>query len=416
VHNVGVIQADHLMTNHARPIQVASTQTLMRRQTPPADEILIDEVHKSFETFYPKLLADERFTDIPIVGLTATPWRRGLGRYFNRLLIGATTAELIDTGYLAKFRVFAPASPDLTDVRTIAGDYHEGELADAMNKATLVADVVTEWLQRADDRPTLCFAVDRAHAKHLQQQFLAEGVPVEYIDAYTESSERNEIARRFHNGTTKVVCNVGCLTTGIDWDVRCIILARPTRSEILFVQMVGRGLRTADGKPDCLILDHSDNHARLGFVTDIHYEHLDDGEERLRSKPEREQPLPKKCLKCAYIRPAKILECPNCGFIPVPQPRAIHVDGELVEFASRSVITPISENERRQFYGELKHIAEMRGYKAGWCAYKFKEKCGAFPPYGYHQRVPSCTPSPATVRWVQSRNIAWAKSQQGQRA
>jgi DNA repair protein RadD len=278
VRDVGVIQANHRMTNYARPIQVASVQTLERREVPDADEIIIDEVHRWFK-FYPKLLSNPRFAGVPIIGLTATPWTKGLGKYFRKLIIGATTQGLINSGYLSPFRPFAPASPDLTGVRTLAGDYHEGDLGKAMNKVVLVADVVTTWLERAKDRPTLCFAVDRAHAKALQEKFINFGVCAEYIDCYTEAAERNAIARRFHAGEVKVICNVGCLTTGIDWDVRCIILARPTKSEMLFVQMVGRGLRTAPGKADCLILDHSDNHTRLGFVTDIHHDHLDDGKD-----------------------------------------------------------------------------------------------------------------------------------------
>ena len=81
--------------------------------------------------------------------------------------------------------------------------------------------------------------------------------------------------------------------TGIDWDVRCIILARPTRSEILFVQMIGRGLRTAKGKADCLILDHSDNHLRLGFVADIHHGQLEDQYQRQKAEPKSAEALPK---------------------------------------------------------------------------------------------------------------------------
>src|SRR5215469_8131652 len=146
-----------------------------------------------------------------------------------------------------------------------------------MNQSALVADTVDTWKARADGRPTLCFAVDRSHAAHLQRRFQQEGVETAYVDCFTSVDDRKEIARRFHAGIVKVVRNVGVLTTGIDWDVRCIILSRPTKSEILFVQMIGRGLRTADGKSDCLILDHSDNHTRLGFVTDISYDELHDG-------------------------------------------------------------------------------------------------------------------------------------------
>src|SRR5207248_9067573 len=129
----------------------------------------------------------------------------------------------------------------------------EGERAEAMTKVTVVADVVTTWIEKGGHRPTLCFAVDRAHAKHLQQKFLEQGIAAEYIDCHTDADARKKIRQRFNSGEVKAVCNVGCLTTGIDWDVRCIILARPTRSEMLFVQMIGRGLRTADGKKDCLI-------------------------------------------------------------------------------------------------------------------------------------------------------------------
>jgi DNA repair protein RadD len=408
IKDVGVIQANHLMTDYARPIQVASIQTLQRREVPDADEIIIDEVHRWYK-FYPKLLGDPRFAAVPIIGLTATPWTKGLGKHFERLIVGATTQQLINDNYLSPFRAFAPTSPDLTGVRTVAGDFHEGDLSAAMNKTMLVADVVTTWLERAAGRPTLCFAVDRAHAKSLQQKFLQEDIPAEYIDCYTEVPERRIIAKRFHAGDVKVVCNVGCLTTGIDWDVRCIILARPTKSEILFVQMIGRGLRTADGKADCLILDHSDNHIRLGFVTDIHHSKLDDGKQRLQARAERNEPLPKECVKCQFLKPPKTLQCPCCGFVPVPQPKVVHCGGELIELTSRNTVRSVSTEQQQSFYAELRRIQETRGYKSGWAAHKFKEKFGHFPPFAWNNQ-PTALPSPATFRWVQSRNIAWAKS------
>jgi superfamily II DNA or RNA helicase len=411
VRDVGVIQANHILTNYARPIQVASVQTLQRREVPDADEIIIDEVHRWYE-FYPKLLADPRFSTIPIIGLTATPWTHGLGKHFDKLIIGATTRELIDAGYLSPFRAFAPASPDLTGVRTVAGDYHEGDLGEVMNKTVLVADVVTTWLERAAGRPTLCFAVDRAHAKNLQNKFLEADIPAAYIDAYTAASERKVIADRFHAGEVQVVCNVGCLTTGIDWDVRCIILARPTKSEILYVQMVGRGLRTVDGKTDCLILDHSDNHTRLGFVTDIHYDELDLGVKKATSRATKNDPLPKKCPKCTFLKPPKTLACPCCGFIPTPQPKAVHRDGHLIELKSRTAAKAPTIQEQMFFFTELKRVQETRGYRRGWTAHKFKERFGDWPPLDF-QRLPSSVPTAATLRWVQSRNIAWAKAQQG---
>jgi DNA repair protein RadD len=407
VTDVGAIQASHRMTNSARLIQVATPQSLQRREIPDADEILIDEVHKWFK-IYPRLLSDPRFADVPIIGLTATPWAKGLGKHFDRLVVGATTAQLIEDKYLSPFRSFAPASPDLTSVRTIAGDYHEGDLADAVNKKELVANVVDTWLAQARGRPTLCFAVDRAHAKNLQSQFLAAGISAEYIDAYTKAAERAAIAKRFHAGEVKVVCNVGCLTTGVDWDVRCIILARPTKSEMLYVQMVGRGLRTAEGKTDCLILDHSDNHARLGFVTDIHHDELDDGEPKRAAIADKAEALPKKCIKCSFLKPPKMLQCPCCGFIPVPQPGAVHRDGELVELDSRRAAMATNQQQRITFYSELRSIAQERSYKNGWAAQQYRTKFGDFPPWEWND-YPTLAPSAVTRSWVKSRAIAFAK-------
>jgi superfamily II DNA or RNA helicase len=409
IHDIGVIQADHPLTNYAKPIQIASVQTLQRRVTPAADLVVIDEVHRWFD-FYGELLKRPEWRDVPVIGLSATPWTRGLGRHFKQLIVGATTAELIEAGYLSPFRVFGPASPDLDDVRIVAGDYSEGDLAEVMNRSALVADVVDTWRRLGNGRPTLCFAVDRAHAKHLQRQFVEAGVVAEYIDAYTPASERNAIAKRFHAGEVEVVCNVGCLTTGIDWDVRCIILARPTRSEMLFTQMVGRGLRTAEGKDDCLILDHSDNHTRLGFVTDIHHDHLDDGRPRPKAEAKAKEALPHKCPRCAFLKPPSVLTCPVCAFTPKPRCDVVHEDGELVELAPHLRIVETPEPDRRIFYAELRHIEHERRFKRGWSAHKFKEKFGTFPPWSWND-APTATPTVTTLRWVKSRQIAYAKSQ-----
>jgi DNA repair protein RadD len=410
VRDVGVIQADHYLTNYARQIQVASVQTLQRRHIPEVDLVMIDEAHRWFE-FYSNWMKSHEWSNVPFIGFSATPWTRGLGKYFDKLIIASTTEELIREGYLSKFSVFAPSSPDLTKVRTVAGDYHEGDLSKEMDKSALVADVIDTWIIRGKGRPTLCFAVDRAHAKHLQQKFISSGVTAEYIDAYTDALERKAIAKRFHAGEVEVVCNVGCLTTGIDWDVRCIILARPTKSEMLFVQMIGRGLRTADGKDDCLILDHSDNHLRLGFVTDIHHEKLDDGRERQKAEPKAKEALPKKCGKCFFLKPPKVLICPACGFKPEPKCDVVNKDGELVEFSARGVKRQTKSTDRIGFYRELKYFANASGYKSGWVAHKYKEKFGDWPK-GLDHWSPA-PPSPETLGWIRSRQIAFAKASKG---
>jgi superfamily II DNA or RNA helicase len=407
IRDIGVIQADHELTNWARPVQIASVQTLMRRNLPPVDLVFIDEVHKWFGKYGEWLKG--AWAHIPVIGLSATPWTRGLGKYFDKLIIGATTQDLIRARYLSGFRVFAPASPDLTDVRTLAGDYHEGDLSRAVDKSELVADVVTTWLTRGKGRPTLLFAVDRTHAKHLQVKFIEAGVKAEYVDCFTAKADRKAIADRFHKREVEVICNVGVLTTGVDWvNISCIILARPTKSEMLFVQMVGRGLRTADGKDDCLILDHSDNHARLGFVTDIHHDQLDDGRPRPKAPPKAKEALPKKCPSCTFLKPPKTLICPACGFRPAPKCDVVHEDGELIELSSRRAAKAPTQADRATFYAELRAVGQERGYKPGWAAQQYKTKFGTFPPWSWNDG-PMAMPTAATLSWIRSRQIAFAK-------
>lgn len=419
IRDIGVIQADHPMTDPSRPVQIASVQTLQRRRIPEADLVIVDEAHRSFE-FVRKWMRKPEWLAVPFIGLSATPWTQGLGRDYDDLIIAATTQDLIDAEFLSPFRVFAPTRPDLSGVRTVAGDFHEGDLSDAMQAGTITADVVSTWLQIGENRPTLCFAVDRAHAAALKGQFEAAGVATGYIDAYTPPEERDAIRLAFASGQIQVVCNVGVLTTGVDWDVRCIILARPTKSEILYTQIIGRGLRTADGKADCLILDHSDTTLRLGFVTDIQHTRLDDGEGKGKRKVEAKKPEPKECGQCHFVRPAKVHACPSCGFAPARQDAVEVVEGDLVEMSAARLAR---ENrmagwpEKVDFIRQLRAYAQLHGHKSGWVAHKYKAKFGVWPndPRVNHA-APADHVSPAITSWIRSQNIRWAKSQKARAA
>jgi superfamily II DNA or RNA helicase len=410
IDDIGVIQAYHEMSNWDMPLQVASIQTLMKRTIPPAQFVILDEVHRWFH-FYEKWLLDTEWSDIPIVGLSATPWTKGLGAYFSDLLIAGTTQGMIERGNLSDFKVYAPYSPDLRGVRTVGGDYHESDLSKAMDKPVLIADIVETWQRLGQDRPTLCFGVDRAHAKHIQQAFTAAGVPAGYMDSYTRDDDRRAIKAKFHSGDYKVVCNVGVLTTGVDWDVRALILARPTKSEMLFVQIVGRGLRTAEGKDHLLILDHSDNHTRLGFVTDIIHDKLHDGTKQVAAKAEGIL-LPKKCPKCSFLKPPKTPVCPACGFKAEARPKIEMLPGDLVELKrhqkeqEQERLKRLLDN-RRAVYAMLLTLARMRGKKDGWAYYTYKEIFNDKPAWDWREDPP-IPPDPQIINRVRHLNIVRA--------
>jgi superfamily II DNA or RNA helicase len=279
-----------------------------------------------------------------------------------------------------------------------------------MQEGTLSADIVATWLRLGKGRPTLCYAVDRLHAKKLQAQFEANGVRCGYQDANTKPAERTALKRGFHNGEIEIVVSVGTLTTGIDWDVRCISLCRPTKSEILFDQIVGRGLRTADGKDYCLILDHSDNHARLGFVTDIDAAHtmLDDGRTPMTANASQIR-LPKECPQCAYMKRPGVAKCPVCEYVAVAHSKIEPTAGELAELKRKAKEAKAAPFEPEVFYAQLRCHAITKGFKPGWAAMKFKDKFGDWPDRSFDHHPPAREVTPEVASWIKAMNIRWIK-------
>ena len=794
IRDIGVIQANHGMTDWAKPVQVCSIQTLKSRQHyPDAKVVVFDECH-SLHDFHKQWLSNPEWQSVPFVGLSATPWAKGMGKYFQSLLIAATTSELIEKGFLSKFKVFATGQPDLSKVEVKAGEYVTNQLSDAMCKGTLTADIIKTWKERWGKGNTLVFGVDRKHAEMIHHRFTDAGISSAYQDGETPTLERAEIKRGFHNGTYDVVCNIGTLcldqqteiltdngwvgidamtyahrvaawaedgiefthplhivrrhrerhekmvsvegrihnirvtgnhrmlwakspygfkivpaeslvglsgfipvsgiappkvierpevdanrerlrrngltykyrtlgitaeqavmaeqehrehiakhcalklphelsldecsfigfwlgdgtrsqgrfsisqscrypliiewvdalvnriglhmtrmiyppapkssnesirwcfstgrggrgqrvtgglasimpyldkdgsellwgfnaeqfgallhgywladgnhgqgngegagkrisgkslklfemlqavgacrgyriaikpdrakhrktafyritwtkqtasrlvrerfkfeddyrlervwcvtsttgniitrragkvavvgnTTGVDWDVRCLVLARPTKSEILYTQIIGRALRTAPGKDHALILDHSNSTRELGLVTDIHHEHLDDVKPNRAAEPaKRKKPLPRPCPECAAIVPRLNRTCQECGYSLPLASGVVERDGVLVEFVpgetqKKGASRQYTMLEKEDFYAQLLGYCQERGYKDGWAANKYREKFGVWPNNMRH--VTPDEVSFEVAQWIRSRNIAWAKS------
>ena len=409
IHSVGVIQGQHPLTNLHQPVQVASVQTLQRRRVPKADVVVIDEAHKWFR-FVGEWMRRDEWQKVPFIGLSATPWTKGLGKHYDDMIIATTTADLISRRFLSPFKVFPPSHPDLSGVKTVAGDYHEGQLSEAMSQPVLIGEIVATWLRLGEDRPTLVFAVDRAHARKLTGEFERAGVPTGYVDMDTPRDEREQIGRRLREGQIRVVVNVYTLTTGIDWDIRCIVLARPTKSEMLFVQIIGRGLRTAKDKTECLVLDHSDTTLRLGFVSDIQHDKLDDGTHQASSTKRREKgpSLPKECPTCSFLKPAGIRRCPSCGFEPERQSMIEETSGNLVQLngkhKGKAEATPHS---RQEVWSMLLWYQQEHDKNPKFAVAKYKARYGVWPR-GLHEAP--MEPDTAFLNWMKSETIRWAKS------
>ncbi|MFB8832066.1 DEAD/DEAH box helicase [Azotobacter sp. CWF10] len=323
----GAIQADHPCTDYGKPIQICTVQSLRPRlqhllAAQPPDLVLIDEAHILHKPHL-ELIDWCRANRVPVIGLSATPFRRGLGKIFDRLVSCITTEELTEQGYLVPTQCWAPFVPSLKGVGTQAnGDWIEDELAEVMGDAQLVGDIVSHWKALGENRKTLVFACNVMHSKRLAEAFFAAGVMAAHIDGYMPPHEVDEILRLYKAGRIKVLVSVAMLIKGFDDpEIACLVLARPTQSLMLHYQMLGRGLRPSPetGKTDCLIIDHAGNLLLNGRPTDTLPDRLDTGEGSLSigaSRPSRttsKRPRPvRTAASCSAVCSARNAPTRSC--------------------------------------------------------------------------------------------------------
>jgi superfamily II DNA or RNA helicase len=248
----------------AAPVVVASVQTLARatrlaRLPTRFDTVIVDEAHHAGARSYRRIL--EHLDSSPLIlGVTATPQRtRGnLGEVWQEIVYQRAIAEMIAAGYLVDVRGIR-VGLEAIDLETVAqkgGDFDADQLGDALEQASAPAHVLAAYLEHARDRKTVVFVPTVALAHRMAETFRQAGVAAEALDGSTDPQRRLGILARLRAGETRVVLNVGVLVEG--WDepsVECIVVATPTRSQVKYAQIAGRGLRTFPGKRDCLIID-----------------------------------------------------------------------------------------------------------------------------------------------------------------
>lgn len=247
----GVVQSSHPLYRPSLGIQLCSVQTLSRRGWPESHVDVFDEAHVLHATHKARIESGQTV----VIGLTATPFTRGLGKYFDAVVNVTTTRKLIEDGWLAPYRIFSCVEPDMTGVAVKStGEWDEVQ---ASKKALeVVGDVVQEYLKHGDGRKFICSAVDTAHVEELQRQFLSAGINVATYTYKDSEDDRAETTAEFRKPGSLIrgLITVTAASRGFDVpDVSCVIMARPLRKSLAeHIQLFGRGLRIAEGKTDCL--------------------------------------------------------------------------------------------------------------------------------------------------------------------
>lgn len=250
----GVLMSQHWRNDPAMPFQIASAQTLARREWPRADVIIVDEAHTQLAVWVDYIQRED--CRAKVIGLSATPFSTGLGKLFTNLVNAATMNELTEAGVLVPMRVMSCTTANMDGAATSGGEWTDGAAGE--RGMEIVGDVVTEWVKYAENRKTIVFGSTIAHCAELCKQFNEVGVMAQLFTSETTEDERKQILAEYRkpDTTLRVLISVEALAKGFDVpDVSCVVDCRPLRKSLsTAIQMWGRGLRSsqATGKKDCL--------------------------------------------------------------------------------------------------------------------------------------------------------------------
>lgn len=375
-----VIMGSDTVIDQTAMISCASVDTLFARQlAPKAKIIVIDEAHLSMTPAFDWLL--EQYPDAYIIAVTATPFHpRGFRHIAETIISPTSVKKLISQRYLVPARYFVPSVPELKGVKRANGDYVLKDLAGAMDQARLFAPIVETWIEKASGRATLLFAVNISHSRRLSRAFNEKGVPSKHIDSHSSDQERREAIDDLTHGRISVLCNVGLLGTGVDIPiVSALVLARPTLSYNLHMQMIGRGSRPHEGKDSFIVLDHAGNVPRHGFYETPREFSLD-------GKPSLPKIEVRTCSECfCTYSPIASKACPGelpsgeiCGNLPLPSESRItdvKIDehAKLVEALSED---KIEANEQKVWIAQKIKEGRSKGHKKGWAFFHIKTRYG----------------------------------------
>ena len=383
---IGIIRGGE-KEHRDRPIQIASQQTLLRRDWWKRRQwglIVEDESHiSSFSTCAKR--TREALPQARYLGLTATPFRlspRQGWDFFDAQVNAPSPAQLQEKGFLARMRYFSlpTAAVDLKGVKTVAGDFAAEGLTNACNRPEVIDASVAEWKRKANGLRSIVFAINVAHAAAIRDAFNAAGVPSEIVTGETPRARRAELYQALHDRELLVLSSCMALATGFDLpSAECGILMRPTKSQSLHIQQIGRIARPWDEKEFGLILDQAGNCSRFkyGLLEDL-------PADLQRQMPN--EPMGggggsglKICPECDSICRSFDQECGNCGHSFAKEVEA-HT-GPLVELKRKAEgkKPPALESKLKIQFQKLRKTAYQRGLLPKWSEHRFREATGQEP-------------------------------------
>jgi len=408
----GVIQADHPMYQPWKKVQICSQQTLARRKWPDADIIFVDEAHTVTETVKNRIAARDTVT----IGLTATPFTKGLGKHYDAIVNVTTTNKLIASGNLANYRIFAASEPDMTGVKVVAGEWDRAETE--KRALEVVGDCVAEYLKLGEGKKFICSAVDVNHVMELQRQFMAAGIVCATYTYKDLADDRADIVAEFRKADSNIrgLITVTAASKGFDVpDIGVVIMARPLRKSLAeHIQFFGRGLRSSPGKTECLVLDHSGNCKRFWDEWNDFFEtgavELDDGKvkDKKKKKPVEKEREMAVCPSCAHVHMA-LPHCPACGHEYPIRNTVQHVAGTLTELiASHNRVAQTTEIWTQLCgYAASKRAESSAARKMALAL--FKQMTGQWPTKDYFDTEAKPVTKEVMGK-IKSMNIAYSHS------